>query len=225
MSDGLIPAARVERREICRGVELLLGDCREGLALVPTASVQCVVTSPPYWGLRDYGIEGVDWPEVEYSPMPGLPPLRIPAQRSVLGLEETPEAFIAHLVEVFRALRRVLRPDGVAWLNLGDCFVSDRKWGGATTGKHVQWLHGDTNIGRARRFTGLPAKSLCGIPWRAAFALQGDGWTLRSDIVWAKRNAMPESIIDRPTRAHELVFLLAQSERYFYDAASIAEPL
>lgn len=177
-----------------------MGDCRETLRSLETESVQCVVTSPPYWQLRDYGVNGQ------------------------LGLEPTPQAFVAALVDVFREVRRVLRRDGTAWVNMGDTYQSDSKWGGSTGGKHAKDLHGET-IHRARHVTGLPDKSLVGTPWRFALAMQDDGWVLRSDIVWHKPNPMPESVRDRPTRAHEYVFLFAKGQRYYYDAPAIAEPL
>ena len=210
---------------VAPGVDLYVGDNLDVLPMRPAASVQCVVTSPPYWGLRDYGLAPRDWPAIEYAPMAGLPTVVIPAERSVLGLETTIEAFIGHTLLVFRGVARVLRDDGTCWVNLGDCYVSDRKWGGATSGKHTKWLHGDSNIGRGRRFTGLPEKSLCGVPWRFALAMQADGWTLRSEVIWAKRNVMPSSVRDRPTTAHEQLFLFTRGEKYFYDADAIAEPL
>lgn len=178
-----------------------IGDCRVTLPTLDADTFHCCVTSPPYWGLRDYGH---------------------PKQ---IGLEQTPEEFVAELVAVFREVRRVLRDDGTLWLNLGDCYANDGKWGGSSGGKHVRALHGKTSIGRSKRSTGLKPKDLVGMPWRVAFALQADGWWLRSDIVWSKPNPMPESVTDRPTKAHEYVFLLSKSERYFYDSAAIAEPL
>lgn len=181
-------------------VTIITGDCRDVLKTLPDASVHCCVTSPPYWGLRDYGCEGQ------------------------LGLEPTPEAYVANLVAVFREVRRVLRDDGTLWLNLGDSYANDTKWGGSTGGKHVTELH-DTNVGRGKRNTGLKAKDLVGIPWRVAFALQADGWYLRQDIIWSKPNPMPESVKDRCTKAHEYIFLLAKSAKYYYDAQAIAEPI
>lgn len=159
--------------------------------------VQCVVTSPPYWGLRDYGVSGQ------------------------IGLEATPEAYVATMVEVFREVRRALRADGTVWLNLGDSYAGSANSGGIN----------QNDGGPAARITGLvpklggglKPKDLCGIPWRVAFALQSDGWWLRSDIIWAKPNSMPESVTDRPTRSHEYLFLLTKSERYYYDADAIAE--
>jgi DNA modification methylase len=126
------------------------------------------------------------------------------------------------MVAVFREVWRVLRDDGTLWLNLGDSYANDDKWGGSTGGKHTAALHGEP-IGRSRRSTGLKPKDLVGIPWRVAFALQADGWYLRSDVIWHKPNPMPESVTDRPTKAHEYIFLLTKSARYFYDANAVAE--
>lgn len=180
-------------------VQIITADVCDGLARLADESVHCCVTSPPYWGLRDYGVEGQ------------------------IGLEATPEAFVARLVDVFREVRRVLRKDGTLWLNLGDSYANDGKWGGASGGKHVEALHGKSGIGRAKRNTGLKPKDLVGIPWMVAFALRADGWYLRQEIIWAKPNPMPESVTDRCTKAHEHVFLLTRSERYFYDAEAIKE--
>ena len=182
-------------------VRILLGDCRERLRGLPDGMAQTCVTSPPYFGLRDYGVDGQ------------------------IGLEATPDAFVGAMVEVFREVRRVLRDDGTLWLNLGDSYANDGKWGGSTGGKHVSSLHGDSGIGRQKRMTGLKPKDLIGIPWRVAFALQADGWYLRQDIIWAKPNPMPESVRDRCTKAHEYMFLLSKGPRYYYDAAAIAEPV
>lgn len=179
---------------------VLQGDALSMLRTLPDGIVQTCVTSPPYWGLRDYGHEGQ------------------------IGLEDTPEAYVNHLVEVFREVRRVLREDGTLWLNIGDSYANDGKWGGSTGGKHVAALHGNTAVGRKQRNTGLKPKDLVGIPWRVAFALQADGWWLRAENIWAKPNVMPESVTDRTTRAHEHVFLFAKAERYFYDADAIREP-
>jgi DNA modification methylase len=163
-------------------------------------SVQCCVTSPPYWGLRNYGVDGQ------------------------LGLEPTPEAYVGQMVAVFREVRRVLTPDGTLWLNLGDSYAGSGK-GDNPNGKQA------TNKGT--RFdsptsgvvpSNLKPKDLVGIPWRVAFALQADGWWLRSDIIWAKKNCMPESVLDRPTRSHEYLFLLTKSSYYYYNAAAIREP-
>ena len=243
---------------------ILQGDARR----IPLAdeSVQCVVTSPPYWGLRDYGLPPLVWggearcehewgDEVPGDPRGGSGPNAkeayakadsedegksryarqvargnfcslCSAWRGSLGLEPTPELYVQHLVAVFREVRRVLRKDGTCWVNLGDSYASDTKWGGNTGGKHVKTLHGKPGgMGREKRDTGLKSKDLVGIPWRVAFALQADGWWLRSDIIWAKPNPMPESVTDRPTRSHEYVFLLTKSERYYYDAEAIREVL
>jgi DNA modification methylase len=129
------------------------------------------------------------------------------------------------MVSLFREVRRVLRSDGTAWVNMGDCYANDGKWGGATGGKHADFLHGQASrVGRERRKTGLKPKDLVGQPWRLAFALQDDGWWLRQDIIWHKPNPMPESVADRCTKAHEYLFLLSKSERYYFDAEAIAEP-
>lgn len=140
-----------------------------------------------------------------------------------LGLEPTPWLYIEHLVQVFAEVRRVLRSDGTLWLNLGDSFVNDAKWGGATSGKHAAGVHGQP-VGRTKRVSGLGPKNLLGVPWRVAFALQDDGWTLRNDIVWSKENPLPESVRDRCTRSHEYIFHLAKNPRYFHDADAIKEP-
>lgn len=192
------------------------GRIRADARALPIAneSVQCVVTSPPYWGLRDYGQEGQ------------------------IGLEKTPDAYVESLREVFREVWRVLKVDGTAWLNLGDSyFGSWGNYGGQNRGNGTQReiVNGSQvpnpaydELERFRPPTAykhdtLKPKDLVGIPWRVAFALQADGWYLRSDIVWAKPNPMPESVTDRPTKAHEYIFLLTKSERYYYDAAAIRE--
>lgn len=162
--------------------------------------MQCCVTSPPYWGLRDYGHVGQ------------------------LGREKTPDEYVAKMVEVFRELRRVLKNDGTLWLNLGDSYANDGKWGGSSGGKHASALHGNPGgLGRGKRETGLKPKDLVGIPWMVAFALRADGWWLRQDIIWSKPNPMPESVTDRCTKAHEYLFLLSKSARYYYDAEAIQE--
>jgi DNA modification methylase len=179
-------------------VRIIPGDCRDVLATLPADSVHCVVTSPPYWGLRDYGVAGQ------------------------IGLEPTYQEFVAEMVAVFRAVRRVLRPDGTLWLNLGDSYSS----GGRQT-RDTASANKD-NFGALQPFRGddgLKPKDLCGIPWRVAFALQDDGWYLRQDIIWSKPNPMPESVTDRCTKAHEYIFLLSKSARYYFDAEAIKEPL
>lgn len=182
------------------GAAIVLGDVRSVVRDLPTESIDCVVTSPPYWGLRDYGVDGQ------------------------IGLEQSPDAYVAELVEVFREIRRVLKNDGTIWVNLGDSYANDGKWGGSTGGKHASDLHGSTGVGRAKRNTGLKPKDLVGIPWLVAFALRADGWYLRQDIIWHKPNPMPESVRDRCTKGHEYVFLLSKSPRYYFDADAIKEP-
>jgi DNA modification methylase len=177
--------------------QLLVGDNRKTLATLPDGVAQACVTSPPYWGLRDYGHD------------------------DQIGLESTPEEYVAQLVAVFREVRRVLADDGTLWLNLGDSYNGSSGTGGKTAKQ--QSNAGSFHAAGARWADGLKPKDLVGIPWRVAFALQADGWYLRSDIIWAKPNPMPESVKDRPTSAHEHVFLLAKSERYYYDAGAIAE--
>ncbi len=255
----------------------LHGDCAELLPTLPPASVQCIVTSPPYFGLRDYGLPPTLWPTIEYTPLAGLPsmciqgcdpdcahvwgsPVRGPfanttpgpngrmkntaaghdrAQeaghycqlcggwRGCLGLEPDPLMFIAHLVYVFRLARPVLADDGVCWMNLGDTYAAAAiAASGAFMAARARkaWEHRADRTGWRSAPAGLKEKDLLGIPWRLAFALQADGWYLRSDVIWSKPNAMPESIRDRPTKAHEYLFLLAKSKQYYYDQESIAEP-
>lgn len=181
---------------------ILHGDALTQLKTLESESVQTCVTSPPYWGLRDYGVEGQ------------------------LGLEKTPEAYVAALVDVFREVRRVLRKDGTIWVNLGDSYAGNR---GNTADKpgfdnKASGNNGaDFNHGGAGVPDGLKPKDLCMIPARVALALQADGWYLRSDIIWAKPNPMPESVTDRPTKSHEYIFLLSKSARYYYDAEAIKE--
>lgn len=183
-------------------VTILTGDCRDVLAGMAEASVQACVTSPPYFNLRDYQIAGQ------------------------IGLEASPDAYVAEMVAVFREVRRVLRPDGVLMLNLGDSYAGGGLGGGAQKGS----IAGSSNRDRQGldrktiKPDGLKPKDLIGIPWRVAFALQADGWWLRQEIIWAKPNPMPESVQDRCTKAHEHVFLLTKSDRYFWDAKAIAEP-
>jgi DNA modification methylase len=189
----------IQRR---RAYTILTGDAREVLGTLADESVHCVVTSPPYWGLRDYGVGGQ------------------------LGLEPTPELYVEHMVDVFREVRRVLRRDGTLWLNMGDCYANVSAGAG---GKGKQWTNKGTTDDGIRSFrkdiTGLKPKDLVGVPWRLAFALQADGWWLRSDIVWAKPNPMPESCRDRPTKAHEYVFLLTRSVKYYWDQEAVREPV
>lgn len=181
---------------------ILCGDALDTLRTLPDECVQMVVTSPPYWGLRDYGVAGQ------------------------LGLEPTPEEWVESMVAIFAEVRRVLRRDGTLWLNVGDCYANDTKWGGTSGGVMAKGLHGKQDVGyRRRRHTGLKPKDLVGLPWMLAFALRADGWWLRSDIVWHKPNPMPESVTDRPTKSHEYLFLLSKSAQYYYDADAIREPV
>lgn len=189
-------------------IRIINADVIDGLRFLPEKSVHCVVTSPPYWGLRDYGIEGQ------------------------IGLEPTPEGYLEKMVQVFREVHRVLRDDGTLWLNMGDNYATrgyqphdkgaflngydcPAGWSASCRGQGAMKIVG---------ISGLKQKDLVGMPWRLAFALQSDGWYLRSDIIWSKPNPMPESVFDRPTKSHEYVFLLTKERRYFYDCESIREP-
>jgi DNA modification methylase len=180
--------------------KILNGDCIEMMRTLPEKSINCCVTSPPYFGLRDYGHDGQ------------------------IGLEETPEAFVQKLVEVFREVKRVLRNDGTLWLNLGDSYSGSGKGPAGNLGskhneRHMEHKHS------AIIPDGLKPKDLIGIPWMVAFALRADGWYLRQDIIWHKPNPMPESVQDRCTKAHEYIFLLSKSSKYYYDIESIKEPV
>lgn len=178
------------------------GDCREIMQGLPAESVQCCITSPPYWGLRDYGHDGQ------------------------LGLERTPREYVATMVDVFRDVRRLLKDDGTLWLNIGDTYNAYN--GGAGPGSKLSKNQTENRpkleTGYGLQDKSLKPKDLIGIPWRIALALQEDGWFLRQDIIWHKPNPMPESVGDRCTKAHEYIFLLTKSERYYYDADSIKEP-
>jgi DNA modification methylase len=183
------------------------GDCLTVLKTLPDQSINCCVTSPPYFGLRDYGVDGQ------------------------IGLEATPEAFVRRLVDVFREVRRVLKDDGTLWLNLGDSYAS-YKGGKATpdttrgdsTGTLVKKGEAKNRMASSFAGSGIKNKDLIGIPWRVAFALQADGWYLRQDIIWHKPNPMPESVKDRCTKAHEYIFLLSKQNRYYFDSVSVQEP-
>lgn len=239
---------------------ILVGDALARLTAMPSDSVHCVVTSPPYWGLRDYGVPPQIWGgdadcrhrwgtalTAERRPYgadivghgsmgprkreggivsQGAFCARCNAWRGVLGLEPDYRLYVGHLVAVLREVRRVLRPDGNLWLNLGDCYATGagkaKRAGGGAQG--AAWQGGAATQPNRMPQSGLKPKDLVGIPWRVAFALQDDGWWLRRDVVWAKRNPMPESVRDRPTTAHEYLFLLTKSARYFYDAEAIKEP-
>lgn len=253
-------------------VKYIVGDVRDVLKTLPEEKFNTVVTSPPYWGLRDYGIEPVVWGEeesCEHEWGEELPPVsqsnwdtiewndgrpkgasagwkkevsgtkaqtagsycsRCGAWRGSLGLEPTPELYVRHLIEIFQGVRRVLRKDGTLWLNLGDSYNAMQgkqnmdvlgrqyKGGGHKTSSRHYSLKKPTP-------PGLKPKDLVGIPWSVAFALRADGWWLRSDIIWHKPNPMPESVQDRPTKAHEYLFLLSKSGKYYYDADVIREPI
>ncbi len=185
---------------------VVCADALDYLRTLPDESVNCIITSPPYYGLRDYSASGQ------------------------IGLEDTPAAYVERLVAVFREIRRVLRPDGVCWLNLGDSYAGS---GRGLMGDGTPSDRGDAKQGTNRGTTvgvfnkpdwgGLAPKNLIGIPWRVAFALQDDGWILRSDVIWHKPNTMPESVTDRPTKAHEYVFMLTRAARYWYDAEAVSE--
>lgn len=211
--------------------EILQGDCKEILKQKPDGYFNCCVTSPPYWGLRDYGIPPSKWPAVTYSPMPGLPETHIPEWIGCLGLEPTPEMFVAHIVLVFREVWRTLQDDGTLWLNFGDSYAGSMKGRNADGQGNPGGFHKQSggqsggNIDyKCFDYGGLKNKDLVGIPWRVAFALQADGWYLRMDNIWHKPNCMPESVTDRPTKAHEYMFLLSKSKKYYYDAEAIKEP-
>lgn len=180
--------------------QIIQGDCRTSLAQIPDNSVNCCVTSPPYWGLRDYGVDGQ------------------------IGREKSPEEYVVALVAIFREVKRVLREDGTLWLNLGDSYASSWPCSRINSIGNGSLPNGKPAARPPRMPDGLKEKDLIGIPWMVAFALRADGWYLRSDIIWAKPNCMPESVTDRPTRSHEYIFLLTKSRKYFYDAAAIRNP-
>lgn len=254
-------------------ITILVGDCRERMRELPAESIHCVVTSPPYWGLRDYGLPPSVWGgdsgcehvwgdelvqhqrgQVGNSSTlggglqaggngrmqearQGQFCQRCGAWRGCLGLEPTPELYTAHLVAVFREVKRVLRDDGTAWLNLGDSYAGQNYRGGrieSLSEKQKSNTGSLPFVGTQRKCpSGLKHKDLVGIPWRLAFALQADGWYLRRDLIWAKGisflenyagSSMPESVRDRPSTSHEYVFLLSKSARYFYDIEAVKEP-
>ena len=181
------------------GVTVYIGDCIESLKKMDDESIDCCVTSPPYWGLRDYGADGQ------------------------LGLEKTPEEYVSNMVAVFQEVRRVLKEDGTLWLNLGDSYTATTRGGSSIKFEgrdKTAHMFGNREIDCGS----LKPKDLVGIPWRVAFALQADGWYLRQDIIWHKPNPMPESVRDRCTKAHEYIFLLAKAPRYYFDSEAIKEP-
>ena len=185
--------------------ELIIGDCVNSMKSMPEQSVNCCVTSPPYFGLRDYGVDGQ------------------------IGLEETPEQYVAKMVEVFREVRRVLRDDGTLWLNIGDSYArqagddSKKDPKSINTGYSAVVAGGAAKKGNNRPPAGCKPKDLIGIPWMLAFALRADGWYLRQEIIWHKPNPMPESVKDRCTKAHEQIFLLTKSPRYYFDSEAMRE--
>lgn len=178
---------------------ILAGDCVEQLKTLPDKIFDCCVTSPPYYGLRDYGVDGQ------------------------IGLEETPEAYIERLVNVFREVKRVLKDDGTLWLNIGDSYCGTGNKGDLKDPKYADGRNGQA-VAINRDVAGCKHKDLIGIPWMLAFALRADGWYLRQDIIWHKPNPMPESVTDRCTKSHEYVFLLSKSPKYYYDNQAISEP-
>ena len=226
-------------------IEIKTGNCLEVLKTMPEQSVNTCITSPPYWGLRDYGTAEWDGGDENCDHQVGrfehkvsdkqksntasaghqardvCPKCGAIRKDSQLGLEDTPEEYVANMVKLFREVRRVLRDDGTVWLNLGDSYSS----GGRTTTTN-QTLRGDKDYGatRPKPSKNIKPKDLIGIPWRVAFALQADGWYLRQDIIWHKPNPMPESVKDRCTKAHEYIFLLSKNKKYYYDNEAIKEP-
>lgn len=186
--------------------QIINSDCIEGMKLLPDESIDCCVTSPPYFGLRDYGNDGQ------------------------IGLEDTPEQFVSKMVEVFTEVKRLLKPEGTLWLNLGDSYAGSGKGlnGDGSPGRcgDKQNTHKGTvtgNISKPAKLTNFKPKDLIGIPWMVAFALRSTGWYLRQDIIWAKPNPMPESVTDRCTKSHEYIFLLTKSQKYFYDHEAIKQ--
>jgi len=218
-------------------VTLHHGDSLAILRELPNQSVDCCVTSPPYFGLRDYGVSPTEWPEVTYSPIVGMPAVTIPAMTCALGAETDPAAFIGHLRLIFAEVRRVLVDDGTLWLNLGDSYVSKPPGnvrgvsdatglhGGRTSDVYRDNLAAGHGTKTDTTKFGLPEKNLIGIPWRASFALQSDGWILRNDVIWAKSNGMPESVTDRLRSQHEDFFMLSKSRHYWFDLDPIREPV
>lgn len=207
-------------------------NCLDGLKLLKDKSINCCITSPPYYALRDYGIEPTKWPAVKYYPMTGIPyKIESPEWEGCLGLEPTIEMFIGHIVLIFREVKRVLKDDGTLWLNFGDSFVGtggDRKREVKNELFQEQQTHnpsdGRYERNKSAKNAGLKVKDLMGIPWRVAFALQADGWYLRMDNIWNKPSCMPEAVKDRTTKSHEYLFLLSKKKNYYYDHESIKEP-
>lgn len=196
---------KIKTKKATKGYRLISGDCRTALQSLPAKSIRTCVTSPPYWGLRDYGVD------------------------TQIGAEDSPDDYVASMVEVFREVRRVLADDGTVWLNIGDTYASMRdskavpdslRKGNDGTAVPKAANRNPANLKAAN----IKHKDLIGIPWRLAFALQQDGWYIRQDIIWSKPNPMPESVRDRCTKSHEYVFLLTKRDKYFYDNEAIKEP-
>lgn len=228
---------------------ILVGDVREKLRELESNLIQTCITSPPYWGLRDYGTASYEGgnPDCQHTisahgdTLRGDKNLRPESAHrggdvskcklcgairidNQLGLELTPEAYVANMVEVFREVKRVLKDDGTLWLNLGDTYSAQR-WSGNGAGQPMNKMKDGHRDIAPEKQAGLPDKNLVGIPWRVAFALQADGWYLRQDIIWAKPNPMPESVKDRCTKSHEYLFLLTKSPKYYFDNEAIKEPV
>ena len=184
-------------------VRIICADVMDGLAHLADESVNCCVTSPPYWGLRDYGVDGQ------------------------IGLEPTPEAFLVKMIEAFREVRRVLRSDGTLWLNIGDGYASagGAGWQGKNGQRASRAFTAPNYKGNSAAAAAVKPKDLIGMPWMVAFALRADGWWLRQEIIWSKPNPMPESVQDRCTKSHEHLFLLSKSDRYWWNAEAIQEPV
>lgn len=202
-------------------VTLIHANSLDALAEMPADSVDCIVTSPPYFALRNYGLPPTHWPETSYVPMAGLPPVNIEAMACALGCEPTPQAFIAHLVLIFEHARRVLVSDGTLWLNIGDSYSSRAD---ASVGPISGRSRASVMPARVNTTAAVPRKNLLGIPWQLAFALQAQGWILRKDVIWNKPNATPESVQDRPSSRYEDLFLFSKSPRYWFDLDPIRQP-
>jgi len=213
------------------------GHCIDIMDKLPEKSVDCAITSPPYLGLRDYELEPTIWPEISFSPMPGLPKIVVPPQTCCHGHEEDLNSYIAHQVYIYRSLKAILKDSGTFWLNIGDTWAAQRGGthmpaqtiaggvGGKGNEKSFRGMGGEKRNVPHRNASsiGLKHKDLIGIPWRLAFAMQADGWYLRQDIVWSKGNPSPESVTDRCTKSHEYVFLFTKNIKYFFDSISIKE--
>lgn len=209
------------------------GHCPEVLSTLPDNIVNCCVTSPPYYGLRNYGTDPVYFPEVRYRLFNFMPEIVVPEMTCNLGLEDSPEAFVGHIVYIFRQVYRVLKNDGTLWLNFGDSYwggkgASSQAYSTAMVGKRSTInaaQHQIAGKGETRPTDGkhdsIKPKDLIGIPWMIAFALRSDDWYLRQDIIWHKPNPMPESVTDRCTKSHEYIFLLSKSKNYYFDAEAI----